>query len=506
MTQKEATEPLSAVIPETITKPKRVYTKKIITTPTNTPEVLLEPCISPTEASTASVERTVTTDSSNKDISLSETILKYNVLENILENTSSNTIEEKIPYTRKYTRATWFEKEIAFHLLAEGSYSGRHNGLLRASSIGSKCSRRLAYMVLGYRKGPETAHQQYVLNMGNAVHDMIQMWMAKMGLVDARPVISSRGTIDWEGDAEGTIKNKETGIHGHYDGLSQPLVLNNTENSLAELKDPRSLYYCSIDKTGKRYLLEFKTIANRSKAIAIFLKSTSTGRLKRLVTAKYVIEPGQSLYSELNTLQGSKLKPLTEKGNEKYLEIVQTEGLKEGALLDVIHQPGAFQQLIRPKDEHVMQATYYADQLKADKILVIYLAKDSGDKEYNTDSSLNLPIKAFEFDIDPNIIRKVKDKAEKLWGTLEKNSKENPENPENWLPERESHPDDFMSECKYCSYSYHCYPYNTTVRGQLTTRMKEYRAMKLPVLNMQPFQDHKSNEWGINNSSSVKDI
>lgn len=519
--------PSLTIVPEIGTIVKKTRTRKP-TPPKTIPEVVLESCISPTEPCTGPVDITVTEDILEVDSFLtSKTILKDAAVTSDLpvlakpedtsplvilkydENTSTDTSSfTNTTFNRKYTRATWFEKEIAFHLLAEGSYSGRHNGLLRASSIGSKCSRRLGYMVLGYRKGPETAHQQYVLNMGNAVHDMIQMWMAKMGLVKARPVINSRGQIDWEGDAEGTIKDDSTGIHGHYDGLSQPLVFKNPDDSLPLLQNPKSLHYCSIDKTGKRYLLEFKTIANRSKVIAIFLKTTGKGRYKKQVTVKHVIEPGQSLYSDLATLPGSKLKPLTEKGNEKYLEIVTTEKLQDGALLDIIHQPGAFQQLARPKDEHVMQSTYYAHQLKADKVMVIYLAKDSGDKEYSTDSSLNLPIKAYEFDIDPAIVLKVNAKARNLWDVLEKNSVKNPDpkKAENWLPDREFHPDDFMSECKYCSYSYHCYPYNTTVREQLTTRMKEYRGMQLPVLNMKPFQDHSDKEWGRHNSTSVKDV
>jgi hypothetical protein len=397
------------------------------------------------------------------------------------------------PRTPKYPRAEWFEKKIALHLLNEKNKSGRHNGLIRGSSLGLKCSRRLAYMVLGYQEGPATAHQQYVLGMGNAVHDMIQMWMANMGLVKATPFISKFNTIEWKGNAEGTIRDSTDGIIGHYDGLTEPLAL-----------DPNT--YCAIDKKGVKYLLEFKTISNRSKVIAVFLKNTGTAKYPKLCTAKYIIEPGQSLMlsENLQKLPGSKFKPIDEKGNEYFHDLMTKENLPPGSLLDVYHQIGQFQSIAKPKDEHIYQATYYASRLKADKILIVYLAKDAGEGEYSTPSIMNIPIKAFEVPVSEEVIVKVSEKAQNLWQSIEL-KKELTDVVEKWLPDRKFTPDDFMSECTFCPYTYTCYPSNNTVKEQVERRMKEHKALGLPMITGEPFTTHDKTHWGLESIEKVND-
>lgn len=379
------------------------------------------------------------------------------------------------------TRATWFENTIAYNLLKEATNTGRNNGLIRGSSIGSKCPRKIAYMLLGYAEYPQNAHSQYVLGFGNAFHDMVQTWMSKMGLVNATPYLDENHSLQWKGDAEGTILNTEDGVIGHYDGLSVPLL-------------PEGMFG-AINSEGKRYLLEFKTISNRAKTICVFLKDFGTHFRPSLHTVKYVLPPGKTLYSELPPLEGSKPKLLSAKGNEYFQQIVDDEKLPDGSLLDVYNQAGAFSQLKKPKDEHIDQATYYASQLNADAILIVYLAKDFDEKDYTEENLLNIPIKAFELDVEEKVIQKLQEKTKLIWSKLEE-GKKSKKDPETWLPDRAFHPEDMFSDCKFCNFSYTCYPTNSKVREWTAEKFKQQAVLNLPIATGKPFEKHSSTGWG----------
>jgi hypothetical protein len=384
-------------------------------------------------------------------------------------------------------RAYWFENTLALHLVESAVSNGRSNGLIRGSSVGSKCLRKLGYMILGYEEQPTDAHSQYILNFGNAFHDMVQGWMARTGLVAAKPSITDDGSIHWEGDAEGTILDTEDGIIGHYDGLTQPL-------------HPNDFTY-ALDASGKRFLLEFKTITNKSRVHAVFLQDFGTSGSPDLCTVKYTVPPGKSLYSALPPLEGSPPKSIYAKGNERYRKIVEEEGHESGALLDVLHKPGAFSELTKPKDEHILQATYYASRLKADGILIVYLAKDLGEESYDENSIFNIPIKAFELGVDEKVINAIKQKAGNLWKLLEEGEKRGGD-PETWLPPRPFSPDDMFSDCKFCDFSYTCYKDHPKVIERTAHKFEQQAATLLPVASGRPFVRHGRDSWG---RSAAKD-
>ncbi len=376
-------------------------------------------------------------------------------------------------------RAHWFEKQVAKHLITEALDTGRSNGLIRGSSIGSKCLRKLGYMILGYGESPTSAHSQYVLNFGNAFHDMVQSWMSRNGLVKATPYIAIDGNIHWDGDAEQNILDVEDGITGHYDGLTQPL-----------LPIPEGIG-CALSPSGKRYLLEFKTISNKSRVHAMFYEQISGEDY----TVKYLVPAGKDLYADLPRLEGSPPKKLMSRGNEEWFERVKENNIPPGTLLNVIHKPGAFSELTKPKEEHIEQATYYASRLKADGILIVYLAKDFDESSYESQSLLNIPIKAYEVDISTSTIDGIRRKASAVWNYLEEGRKRSTD-PEAWLPPRAFSPDEPFSECKYCSYSYTCHPENEKVKQSQATKFMEQAVLNLPVSNGRPFQKHGPDDWG----------
>lgn len=384
----------------------------------------------------------------------------------------------------KSVRAYWFENGIARHLLEQSTKSGRRNTLVRGSSVGSACLRRIGYMLLGYEEGPQTAHQQFVLALGNAIHDMIQTWMSRLGWVGARPYLDDAGNLCWEGDAEIRVWDPETGVIGHCDGLSQP-ILPSSDNGV---------HCLAIDPEGQRYLLEFKTIANRSRVDLVWAEKDTI--------KKYVLPPGKTVYDEQPRLKGSPPKKIGYKGTERYVEILETENLgdalKEGAdvLLDIYHKPGAFDSLTGPKPEHIDQATFYASRLKADRILIVYIAKDTGEDNYEEENSLNVPVKAYDLPVDPEVISRLEARLEGLWRHMEARSEES-DNPEDWLVDRPFHPNDYpFSECTYCPYTYVCYPDVPEVARKVGQRIAEMKAIGLPVPSGQAFVRHGKEEWG----------
>lgn len=374
-------------------------------------------------------------------------------------------------------RAKWFENTVAKNLIEKSMDSGRSNGLIRGSSIGSKCHRKIAYMLLGYQGYYRSGHSAYVLNFGNAFHDMVQGWMADMGFVNATPYLDANHSMQWKGDAEGTILDVEDGVIGHYDGLTQPL----SDEGL----------FCALNPEGKRYLLEFKTISNKSRVQVVYLEQAG----KNLCTVKYTLPSNKTLHDPLPRLNGSPPKDLYSKGNEKYAAMVSENNLQVDTLLDVIHKPGAFTELEKPKPEHIDQATYYASRLKADAILLVYLAKDFEESAYEDDSLLNIPIKAFEEEVNPATVDALSTKAKKIWEHLEI-GKARGGNPESWLPPRQYHPDDIFSECTFCDYRYTCYKEHEATAEQLSRRLVEAKALQLPIINGQPFMNHGEHSWG----------
>jgi hypothetical protein len=378
-------------------------------------------------------------------------------------------------------RAGWFEKAVAKFLLEDSKKSGRNNGLLRGSSLGLKCPRRLGYMVLGYEEEPTTAHDQYVLAFGNAFHDMVQGWMSRMGLVNATPFIHE-GTLSllWKGDAEQHILDAKDGVIGHYDGFTRPITKNEDTYVLAE-------------KEGDRYLLEFKTISNKNKIVVIYYEVIDGIEY----TVKYVLPQGRTTYDDLPRLEGSPPKKLSSKGNEKYAATVgvlrKNNTLPRRFILDIINKPGKFTELTKPKEEHIDQATYYAHKLNADKILIVYLAKDFDRDLYQEDSIWNIPIKAFESDIDIEVVSSLKRKTSSFWATLEEQQSKT-DNPEAWLPPRPFSPDEHFSECKWCPYSYVCYPNHISHIEKTTRRFEEQALANLPVAKGVAFERHKI--WG----------
>lgn len=357
-------------------------------------------------------------------------------------------------------RAHWFENYIADYLLKKASNSGRSNGLVRGSSLGVKCSRRIGYMVLGYGEEPTSAHNQYVLGFGNAFHDLIQTWMSDSGMVNAKPYLAQDNSLQWSGDAEGTLLDPDDGVIGHYDGLTIPLSETYT-----------------ADNNGKRYLLEFKTITNKSRVHVVKYEVINGQGF----TVKYTLSPGLALYDILPRLEGSPPKAIGSKGNEIYLSYVKEYNVVNGTVLDVLHKKGQFSELIKPKEEHVYQSTYYAYKLDADAIIVVYLAKDFDETQYESVDIKNVPIKAFEFNVEPSVVSTIKSKLNKLWNSLETAG----------LPPREFSPLDMFSECNFCPYRYTCYPEHKN-----KTRFEQQAVLKLPVPTGQPFEKHDADSWG----------
>ena len=135
--------------------------------------------------------------------------------------------------------------------------SGRDNRYIRGSSIGY-CSRQIGYMLLGYSGLPNNGYSQVTLDLGNAIHDMLQIRLVSLGWIKAKPIIRE-GRLDWEQDGdplsgcELTVLDHENRIIGHCDGITVPLSKKETEHGCEYLPDPN----------GERYLIEIKSITDR---------------------------------------------------------------------------------------------------------------------------------------------------------------------------------------------------------------------------------------------------
>ena len=370
---------------------------------------------------------------------------------------------------KKYERAEWFERAIAAKFIEDAGNSGRRAGLIRGSSAGVTCKRRLAYAIFGYEPLPNDAANQWTLNVGNGLHDMIQMMMAKWGFVNAKPVINEGGDVAWLGDCEGDVLDKVHGIIGHYDGLTVPLK----------------------SQANQRFLLEFKTCTDRPKTIAVMLENFDG----MAHTFKYVVGDGQSVFSpELERLEGSPGKLLTSRGNELYLEIAQQMGavdadanpLVDKALIDVVVQPGKFTKLSAPSPEHVCQASYYAKTLGADRCLVIYLAKDPGKGWYAEDSIFNVPIKAYAFEPDLVSVAKFEQRCLEVWDYVERRE----------LPPAEFVPGKAGAECLWCNYSHLCHPDVPDIKVKKARYIRELAMIGKDGLSELPWVTHSEEEQG----------
>jgi len=368
---------------------------------------------------------------------------------------------------RKYERAEWFEKAVAQRLLLESTETGRRAGLVRGSSAGVKCLRRLAYPIFGYEPMPNDADNCWTLGLGNAVHDWIQLKMAEWGIVNAEAKIVNHQIV-WTGDCEGNVLDKEHGITGHYDGLT--VTMDN----------------------GLRYLLEFKTKTDKAKVQAVFIETWND----ELCTVKYVVPVGMSAFSqELPRLQGSPPKPLSSAGNEEYQRIAEQMGLVPGcqrALVDVVVKPGSFSSLSTPDAPHVAQASWYAKNLGADQCLVIYLAKEMT-SSYDSESLWNVPVKAFSFAPDLKAAGEFEARAKEVWRWIERRE----------LPPPGAKPDDGSMDCLYCNFKHLCWPENPKVKEYTARAVRELSEIGRELSDA-PWVTHSEAEVGALLKDEVK--
>lgn len=326
--------------------------------------------------------------------------------------------------------------------------SGKNN-LIRASSIGM-CKRRIGYGLLGYPGTPDTSHSLVTLNLGNAIHDMLQRHLVKMGWIKAKPVLSEDGFIDWE-QADDPQSGCELGIYdeklrftGHCDGVTVPLI-----------EDPDSPFKLRPGEGGKRYLIEIKSITDRP---IFFIRAIRDGGVDPIRE-----EDNNSEFIDLDMTQSKSSKKFQQllynfshsrqvvsKFGRRTCPVykVSLDGNKEEMItvLMVSNMAGKFSNLQKPQEDHIMQASLYASRLGLEDILFIYVGKDVDPRSYKEDNMLNVPIKTFHHKVDPDDVTLAEVKIEEIYSFTDQNE----------LPPRDFEPTD--KECSWCPFLWTCYP------------------------------------------------
>jgi len=320
---------------------------------------------------------------------------------------------------------------------------------IRTSSIG-ECARRIGFSLQGMPTEPETSHSMFTLDMGTAIHLLIQKKLVELGWI--RSTLSvSKGNIVWKNDkasgsgCELSFVDKKRRLTGHCDGITVPLV---------EIVGEDGQPYLVPGEGGKRFLVEIKSITDRPlflvkgirdgghnpireedfpvETIDITPKpSRSSNKLQQLI---FNLSHTRTVY----TKHGARICPVYKLYVNGKQELV--------TILLITNILGKYDNLISPLPKHILQASIYADEFGLEDILFIYVGKDYSPSMYDEEDPLNIPIKIFHVKLDRNNILLIEDRIKDIYSYIDKGE----------LPPREYGQDSY--ECMYCPYKTLCRP------------------------------------------------
>jgi hypothetical protein len=356
-------------------------------------------------------------------------------------------------------------QQFALHSIHEGSNSSRDNRYIRGSSAGF-CSRKLGYGVLGYQATPTDGHGQFILNMGNSIHDYIQLQLVKMGWIKAAPFWNEdHSYIDWkqtddpDSGCELDIIDHENRILGHLDGITVPML------------KVGNLYLPSMNSKAERYLIEIKSISDKPSFWVKGFKDGGRGTLDASLIEEEFIEidvetqKSGKMQQRLSKFSHSRMVKVTYAGGKSFeypVYKVKVDGAEQFVTVTMIgNSAGQFTQLLSPKPAHVAQASLYADFYGIKKILFLYVGKDVDSRNYeDTEDLLNWPIKILEHTVDPGDVDLLKRKFTKIYSYTDQGE----------LPPRDyDNPGVKDAECPYCPYKWTCFP-ETVNREELSSK------------------------------------
>ena len=330
--------------------------------------------------------------------------------------------------------------------------NSRDNRYIRVSSLGF-CSRKLGYGLLGYDSLPNSAHSQVILDLGNALHDSTQKALVRMGWINSEPYINEYGNIDCKNGEDGSgceinITNHDLRIIGNCDGITVPLV---------KTKDIDGDWNYTPGENGEKYLIEIKSISDKPNFWVQIIRDNGTDTINELQHEVEFIDVDVE-----DTSAGGKAQKLgkflharqliTRFGKKVTVPVYQLKikGIDtQVTVVNMANNSGQFTALKKPKPAHILQASMYAKSFGIDKILFIYIGKDSNGK-YQTDSLGNCPIKIIEHKVKDLDIELIYNKINNIYKYVD----------EEQLPPREYSPNEPKSECPWCNFRHHCYPEN----------------------------------------------
>jgi hypothetical protein len=372
-------------------------------------------------------------------------------------------------------------RAIAYSMVQNRNKEERDNRYIRGSSIGM-CKKRIGYQILGYQGVPEGGHSLFILDLGNAIHDMVQRYLVKMGWIKAKPILQKDGMIDWkqlddpQSGCELSIINHDLRIIGHCDGVTVPLVKNPNAEGLDS-------YY--PDPSGERYLIEIKSITDKPRFWVLAIRDGGTDTIDEedcpaeFINISYETSQAGNLMQKISRFQHSRTVRSRFGTRVSPVYKLKVEGRDElVTVLMVGNSMGAFSSLERPKSEHVMQASLYAHELNLNKIIFIYVGKDIDSRTYeDAEDLLNLPVKVYEHTVQPLDIATIKGKIRNIYEYVDKGE----------LPPRDYGWDEDKSSCKWCPYAWQCWPDKVNI----DRIRKQLEALGLPELKEGPSIMHK---------------
>jgi hypothetical protein len=223
------------------------------------------------------------------------------------------------------------------------------------------CRRRIGYQVLGYQGIPESAHSSIILDVGNALHDILQQGLVRLGWVKAKTRLGKDGLLEWS-----RIKNEESGceipivdhsrrVIGHCDAITVPLIRTGSEGLEAYEPHP----------DGKPYLIEIKSITDKPHFWVLGIRDGGTHRIREEEHPSEFIELKWEKTSSGGTARKLSRFTHSREVSSKYgvrTHPVYKLNTEEGEeLITVImagNSMGAFSALKEPKSEHVLQASF----------------------------------------------------------------------------------------------------------------------------------------------------
>lgn len=345
------------------------------------------------------------------------------------------------------TRIPALERAFAEHLLSLQDDSHRDNTYTRISSSGeAPC--QIYNRRTGAHTVRNTAHQEYVFQVGHSYHDMWQRISHAMGLSWCQ---NEDGR--WNGLAEVEVADHDMQVMGHFDLFTAPIGYHPKDGKLM------------VGRGSTHFLVDFKTMGNIP---AIKVRNTGDRYPK--------------------TLRG----------------ITETMEIKGGT---VTIEPGKWDGLKRMKDEHRLQASQYAhmiakDGLPLDRwpphwthariegdrvfpkvggVIIVYLAKDKAMRDYPDEfDPMNVPVKVYAERIRPDILGELhakyrflntcvepfREAVKGLDGSKSGEVRRNEARLE-FEPERTPWPGGMAFPCAYCSFRHHCWPDEFDGTGRL---------------------------------------